>query len=434
MTVAASAIWRVRPSGSDTNGGGYDSTSYPGGTDYSQQNSAQATGTHGSATGTTTFTDATALAFTSAMVGNSMFITGGGLTAGYYFVTAFTSSSIVTLDRSPGTGTLATWHVGGGWAGWTNCSSTGPVVPGNTVYFLGSGTPNPSSYTFDYTVSGSAITLAAGSSTVGAITFANDPGTPGYQAPPNTIGGMPVTRVNILSGITVSANNRFVGLWVTAGSLLVAGDVVFKNESTRYAIGEPIWFGCVLDQVGTSVNMIQDVATIVGSEIFSSVAGVGDFNGALVTFSITFIVGCNIHDVVGVGLIIAINCPSITVVGNIFGHCGTDGINLNASNLANGLIINNTIDSSFVRGITIQFQASLSITIMNNIFSNSTNNNGLDVQAGTAVQNSAIAQLFDYNVFYNNLANYGNLNPGPHDTALTATPYVSSSTENYTLA
>ena len=58
MAVTATAIFRVRPAASNTNGGGYDGIAYPGGVDYSQQNSAQATGTLGTSTASTTFTDA----------------------------------------------------------------------------------------------------------------------------------------------------------------------------------------------------------------------------------------------------------------------------------------------------------------------------------------------------------------------------------------
>src|SRR5277367_6296433 len=134
MAVAASAIWRIRPSGSNTNGGGYDVASYPGGTDYSRQNSPQATGTLGTAAGTATFTDAGG-AFTSLMVGNALWIASGtGFTVGAYFVITFNSSTSVVLDRSPGTGSAAHWALGGGWADpATNTSSTGPLVPGNVV-------------------------------------------------------------------------------------------------------------------------------------------------------------------------------------------------------------------------------------------------------------------------------------------------------------
>lgn len=83
MTVNSTAVWRVRPSGSNTNGGGYDAGISGAATDYSQQNAAQASGTHGVTTGSTTFTDATANAFTSAMIGNALYITGTGPTSLY---------------------------------------------------------------------------------------------------------------------------------------------------------------------------------------------------------------------------------------------------------------------------------------------------------------------------------------------------------------
>ncbi len=123
MAINASAVWRVRPGGSNVNGGGYDAAISGAGTDYSQQDAAQVSGTAGTAAGTTTFTDATANNFTSAMIGNAIWIaSGAGFTAGAYFVTGFTSSSIVTLDRSPGTGSAAVWKLGGAWADfWTNC-------------------------------------------------------------------------------------------------------------------------------------------------------------------------------------------------------------------------------------------------------------------------------------------------------------------------
>ncbi len=97
--------WEVRTTGSDTNGGGFDSSL--GGTDYSQQNSAQATGTGTSAS--TTLTATTGI-FTSAMVGN--FVTNGTT---WYKITAYTSSTIVTLSGSP-SWTAQTIKVGGALA------------------------------------------------------------------------------------------------------------------------------------------------------------------------------------------------------------------------------------------------------------------------------------------------------------------------------
>jgi hypothetical protein len=74
--------------------------------------------------------------------------------------------------------------------------------------------------------------------------------------------------------------------------------------------------------------------------------------------------------------------------------------------------------------------------INNNIISNHVTaaTYGITVEAGTAAQNSRIAGFIDYNTFYNNSANYNAINAGAHDTALGVTPYVNSSTEDYTLA
>lgn len=85
----------------------------------SQPITLSVTGTHGSGTkAAVTFTDTTANSFTSNMVGGALYISGGtNVTAGWYPVVGFTSSSVVTLASSPGTSTGAfsgaSWTLGG---------------------------------------------------------------------------------------------------------------------------------------------------------------------------------------------------------------------------------------------------------------------------------------------------------------------------------
>lgn len=113
MALPAAAIWEIRAdaTANNVNGGGFNAAR--GGTDYSQQTGSQLTNTDGSATGTTTFTSALAT-FTSQMVGNYLHIVSStGLTAGWYEIVTFTDANNVVLDRTPGTGTAATFHVGG---------------------------------------------------------------------------------------------------------------------------------------------------------------------------------------------------------------------------------------------------------------------------------------------------------------------------------
>lgn len=117
MTVHEDVVWEVRTTGDDTNGGGYKSSA--GTTDYSQQNAAQLTLTDCSTSGVgvatlTSFTGG----FTAAMVGNVICLSSGSnLTTGWYEITAYASSTSVTLDRAPDDGVggvmFATGKVGG---------------------------------------------------------------------------------------------------------------------------------------------------------------------------------------------------------------------------------------------------------------------------------------------------------------------------------
>ena len=81
MAIGAACVWEVRTTGNDTNGGGYAG----GGTDWSQQDSAQYSVTDGVTAGTTTITSATAN-FGTDVVGNVMYVQGGtgSVTAGWY--------------------------------------------------------------------------------------------------------------------------------------------------------------------------------------------------------------------------------------------------------------------------------------------------------------------------------------------------------------
>jgi hypothetical protein len=258
MTINATAVWRVRPSGANTNGGAYDAGIAGAATDYSQQNSAQASGTAGTATGTTAFADAVAAAFTSAMVGNCIqIVSGSGFTAGFYFVTAFTSSTAVTLDRSPGTGTVAVWHLGGGWADfWTN--TTANIVPGNTVYVLGSGIPNPSSYTYDYT-NPTFFTPVSGNATAGYITFAADPQTPNFST-----GGVPCIKQGTTRGVMLFSTNfiKISNLWIV---LAVADNGLFQS------MGAFVMLNCVVDQFAFDASLMNTAnpQAVLGNEMFS---------------------------------------------------------------------------------------------------------------------------------------------------------------------
>lgn len=443
MTTTPTAIWRVRPSGSNTNGGGYDPGISGAATDYSQQNAAQASGTHGSTSGagSTTFVDSTANAFTSAMVGNAIWIASGtNFQVGAYFVTGFTSASTITLDRTPssgGAGSVGVWALGGGWADfWTNTDVSGSfgsnagnwLVPGNTIYILGSGTPNPASYVYDYTSTLNFTPPNGDNTTNGYIVFANDPLTTGYKAPPDTTGGMPTVKHSNM--IFFNANGIEVdGLWFVRFSANTNGAFGAVAASTTLPV---MIIGCVIDQFGFDVAGWRNVNAF-GCEVFSSQSGSGSGYGVQMAGACE-LVACNIHDCVAGGVFVGSNC---SIINNIIAKNAGDGVNLNPGASTLQVMINNTVDGNSGNGFNFTGTGAInSTTMINNIISNHTGVGkfGVVTGAGSGAAGSRIAMIIDYNSYYNNTANYSNINAGPHDTALAVTPYVASATENYTLA
>lgn len=433
MAANATAIWRVRPSGSNNNGGGYDPGIAGAGTDYSQQNAAQLTqsSTANTSTSTTTLTD-TGASFTSAVIGNGIRVAGTGITTTFTFVTAVPSATTLTLQTSPGTtGTAVSYNLGGGWADpFTNTTTTGPIVPGNITYILGSGTPNPASYVYDYTWPNSSVSTAAGNNSAGYTHFKNDPNTPGYKTPPDTTGGMPTIKMSGNSSGWGVVTSRFEGLWFINGFDNSNGFITDSSGSANLEL-----YACVVDALGCQDRQIgayNGQCMYIACEFFNSAASIG---GTYSNFlwvngnSPSFIVSCNFHDLLsGMG------------GGNVFiiiSNC------IIAKNAGNGLdfggpchVMNNTIDGNSGHGISLSASSIDRQTIVtNNIISNHTTAGkfGLNV-TGTTATNDLLKALIDFNVFYNNTSNYSGISAGAHDTALVVTPYAGSATENYQLA
>lgn len=444
MAVNATAIWRARPSGNNTNGGGYDPGIASPGTDYSQQNAAQVTFNGTTVTASTAGISATisitGYATAATDVANALHITGGtNFIVGWYFIVS-RAVGTWTLDRNctTGAGAAMTGSMGGGWADFfTNTTSTGPLVPGNIVYILGSGTPNPSAYTYDYSIA-STWTPTSGDTTNGFIVFANDPNTPGYKAPPDTTGGMPTFRGTGAADsiiIQLGAWQKFMGLW--AVGVVGAGRYVFYQPTNSCMI-----YGCVCDQFGARLRFFDGnivPSTIMGNEGFSSTGG-GAGDDCIDTGYSSFIYGNNIHDWVGNGVTTGgagdNELLNTKVINNIIAKCS--GIGIKVSGMCS--ISNNTIDGNTSHGIEVTHggsNASISKSggIFNNIISNHTGAGtfGIVIDTLTAAQNDRLASIFDYNVYYNNSSDLSGIDYGPHDTHGGSDPYVAQSTENYTL-
>lgn len=184
MSLPATAVFEVRTTGSDLAcGGGFNSAR--GGTDYSQQDTAQATGTVTSATTTVT---ATTGIFTSVMVGN--LITDGTT---YKEITAFTSATVVTVDSAP-SWTATTVYVGGALNSPGKASAV--RVSGNKTY-IKTGAYSVTSASSN--VAGGLISSVGKDGTNSAMTY-----TEGYAVTRGDLGAPPVIQMQALLGSSLT--------------------------------------------------------------------------------------------------------------------------------------------------------------------------------------------------------------------------------------
>lgn len=145
--LGAGIAWEVRSGSAATNGGGFDVTAAGtnmavfdnknlGGCSNCQSSTINISTTDAVTNGTTTITSATAN-FSSAIVGNVIYVTGGtgSIVAAWYQVVTFTNSTTIVVDRSTGltTGTGATMNIGGALDLPTTVNAI-PLVAGNTVF------------------------------------------------------------------------------------------------------------------------------------------------------------------------------------------------------------------------------------------------------------------------------------------------------------
>lgn len=112
-----------------------------GGTDYSQQDSAQLSLTDlAMTTGGTTLTSSTG-GFTAAMVGNLIYIASGtNFTAGYYEITAYTDINTVTLDRDATDSSNGSSGVGKVGGASTDLSGVATAMIGSNQVYIKYGT------------------------------------------------------------------------------------------------------------------------------------------------------------------------------------------------------------------------------------------------------------------------------------------------------
>jgi hypothetical protein len=421
MALASTIDWEVRTTGSDSNGGGFDTAKA--GTDYSQQDAAQATGVNLTVDATTN-TKVTPDGYTpnaSTDPGNVIQITttGGGaaFTTGFYEITSVTGGEWV-LDRSPAatSSSGAHWSFGGGLA--SPGMASGAAVGSNIIY-LKSGTYNCSS---SDNVSGGKFTLPGGSS-----------------AACTTLVGYSTTRTltntdtkPILQSATSTNNNTIC----TTNSDCTVRNIDFENANsdtgcTAISTGANLYVtieNCKINGYKTGIDFIVagGSAVITGCEIIlaneANAIGINDGNQC-------YIGGCYIHggtSATSNGIVTALDCTiDRTIIANITGST-SNGINVGGRNpiITNCTIYNVSQDGIINTGGTNQGG------LVRDTIVASCGRYGLNMI--TAVDNWRVLNLAGYN---NTTANTNATTTlGAQNTlALSATPFTNAGSGDFSL-
>lgn len=455
----SNANWRVRTDGSANNGGGFCPYVTNAGTDYTDQAAAQTSGTTGTVTAaSTTFVDASA-AFTAAMIGNVMQIraaTGGSAAAvDYYTITAWSSASTVTLDRSPATTTnitAATWAVGGAFLTLSNLALTAlgtlpapatpaPLTVGNTIFVRGSGSADPG--TNDYDWSGGTWTFLGNSPIIVNGVCTNLITIVGYNGRPRIAHCGNVINAGAGGG-SAGWDAKHISFFRKLGTNNTPAIAYTGNNTAT-----PLRFtDCIFDQNGFDSPEYWGIG---GGFDYNEVRNTGGGTaGTSVVVGINHpgcsCVGNYIHGVRGPAVAIASSASFIATTHPVFtfNHIVnnlSDGIQVilqNASTLYNCVIVHNTIDNNGGNGIVVGTSCMSYLSCFNNIISSHTGASKFAISFADAYQVNVQLQKhpFDANCFYGNTTNFNTVSASPawvlQANDITSSPgYVNAAAGNY---
>jgi len=391
MALPATAVWEIRSTATanNVNGGGFNSAR--GGTDYSLQDAAQVAQADGTSTASTTFTSALAT-FTSVMVGNYLHITSGtGATAGWYEIVTYVNANTITLDRTSGTYTAATFKVGGAMSLVSTLDDDmfEAGVAGNIYYIKG----------------GSAITYTLGEAlaivTVGAVDK------------PIKIVGYATTRGDTPTGAT-RPTFAVAALAVALSTYWFIENIIFTGTSTNLVqtgVGGAIT-NCKITNSDISGGRVAIYVNFNSQFIYRneliSHRGVGlKDNDTRLTVLNNYIHDCDY------GLYITSPETCLNVTGNIFAHNRSGAIDRTGTPTGHVSYQNNTFyggENKIGTGIKIPANSAM-VKLINNIFYGFVS----AVEHATAGQT---AVYDDYNTYYNNTTDVTNVTKGPNTIAV----------------
>lgn len=380
MALSANTAWEIRPTnGNDTNGGGFVAGAT--GTDYSQQNAKNTVGnnistTDAAANGTTTITSATA-SFTSAIVGNIIFLSGGtgAITAQWRQVTAFTNSTTITIDATIAASTGMTMNIGGALQTLSKASAI--YVASNKIFFKAEATQQISA----------GITFATG------VNASN-------TAPPSRIIGYTTTRADAGRGTIQLITNSGLTAITLSGIANYLENFVIDCNSLATSTGitasgsESAVINCkVMNFKTRGISCAQTGAKAISCEVTGGVAGAT--NAITLNSGATEAAWCWIHDNACPG--IQMNADGDAVISCLITNnsgASSDGVQLNS---IGGSVIHCTIYGNGSDGIHATSTGGFgNVNIRGNILANNAGY-GLNSSAGWAAR-----PAFDGNAYFSN--------------------------------
>jgi parallel beta helix pectate lyase-like protein len=412
MALSATTVLEVRSTGSDSNGGGFDSASS--GTDYSQQNSAQVNIDNSTITTSITtnvITFVTGYTPSAADVGNVVnMLTGTNVNTGRYLITAVNvGAKTWTCDSalvSIGTTTNATAKMGGCYA--TPGAALADISIGGQTCWIKAAT---------YQITGNIANSSIGPGgpfprIIGYNTTRGDGGRATIQANATTFTMITLQKGSAdgitLENIVVDGNSQ-TGVNGLSLSGALAMNCIIKNCTDAWAVN-----------TGTAGSVLYNCE--VGPNALTSTTANG--TGAVLCQSshILAIDRCYIHDnsttATGIDVAGIMSPGGYTTVLNsiIYNNTGT----LMHGVYGPSIIMNCAVHANGDNGIVVGLSH-----VSNNII---TNNGGYGIYSGLA---STTTNLFICNnAYYNNTSGpYHHINAGAGEVTLTGLPYVNAPTD-----
>lgn len=383
MGISAAVVWEFRATASANmaNGGGFKAGAS--GTDWSLQDSPQyaLTGVTSSAANAVMLTASAS----NDMIGNiARVVSGTNATVGWYEITGCTPGVSITVDRTWGSGAVASGVVNIGGAlntgGTIENTWTGSLVAGHKIWI------KSGSYTVSQTIStgsgsASAPILWQGYTSTRGDTC-NDTSRPILDFGASTLWNAPTS--NRWENIILKGSNTNV---LAMGSISSAINCKFINYSTTagrnafaFNSSNGLLLNCeAVSYRGVAVNLAASNSNVVN---------------------------CYIHDSVS-GIAVA-NTGAQFIVGNIIESCGTAAINCTSAPASFTLISGNTLYGSEAKtgtGIIFATGTVQAKVLSNIIYGFTTGISHADVV-------TAHKTYEDYNFYYNNTTNATNITLG----------------------